>query len=122
MIYEFVNQKNSKSLTSQCRKASSYWARLVGLIGKDGLSQGEGLWFTRSNSIHMWFMKFPIDAVFVKHEGETFRVTKCYQELRPWKIFPATSLAATDVIELPVGAIERAEIREGDRLCISSKS
>ncbi|MCM0605317.1 MAG: DUF192 domain-containing protein [Xanthomonadaceae bacterium] len=121
MTYEFVNQKNSKSLASRAKKASSYAQRLLGLMGKKDLPQGEGLWFPKCNSIHMWFMKIPIDAVFIKKEGNDYRVIKCFSRLKPWRVFPAMSLNATDVIELPVGVIDSAEVREGDLLCINSK-
>ena len=39
--------------------------RTVGLLDRHGLADGEGLWIERSPSIHMFFMRFPIDAVFV---------------------------------------------------------
>ena len=43
----------------------------------------EGLWIERSPSIHMFFMRFAIDAVFVGADG---RVTKVVPDLKPWRV------------------------------------
>ena len=37
----------------------------MGLMGRPSLAAGAGLWLPASNGIHMMFMRFPIDAVFV---------------------------------------------------------
>ncbi len=52
-------------LASDVRTASSLWARFLGLMGRAALAPGEGLWFPGDTSIHMLFMRFPIDAVFL---------------------------------------------------------
>lgn len=122
MTYELINQKNSKSLATRAEMASKYLTRLVGLMGKKDLPQGEGLWFPKCNSIHMWFMKIPIDAVFIRKDGADYRVIKCFSKLKPWRLLPAVSLSATDVVELPAGTIESTDLREGDTICINSKS
>jgi uncharacterized membrane protein (UPF0127 family) len=45
--------------------AGSLWAKFMGLMGRPSLDAGAGLWLPDSNGIHMMFMRFPIDAVFL---------------------------------------------------------
>ena len=59
------------------RVASSAWDRSVGLLRTPDVPPGTGLWIERSPSIHMFFMRYAIDAVFVSSEG---RVTKIAAE------------------------------------------
>jgi uncharacterized membrane protein (UPF0127 family) len=94
------------------RLASSMKERTVGLLNRSSLEPGEGLWIERAQSIHMFFMRFPIDAVFVDAAG---RVTKVKPTLKPWRVV-WWAKGARDCIELPVGAAARAQIAVGDLL------
>jgi uncharacterized protein len=67
----------------------------------------------RTSSIHMFFMRFPIDAVFLDRE---LRVVKVVPGLRPWRI--AAARRARSVLELPAGTCERRGIAVGDRLSL----
>ena len=64
-------------VAERVRVARSMRDRTVGLLGRDSLAADEGLWIERSPSIHMFFMRFAIDAVFVSADG---RVTKVVPE------------------------------------------
>lgn len=108
-----------KAISSRCEKALSFRQRLLGLIGRRNLADGEGMWFPQCGSIHMWFMKFPIDVVFMKKAGEKYRVTKLVAGMKPWSPLPAMSLSASDVIELPAGTIQKSELKVGDEICIN---
>src|SRR3954452_8893964 len=73
-------------LASRLEVAGSWWARFMGLMGRDSLDDGAGLWLS-GNGIHMMFMRFPIDAVFVGKAapGTTSRsVVSVHRNLRPW--------------------------------------
>jgi uncharacterized membrane protein (UPF0127 family) len=96
---------------AQCAIASTPIARLKGLLGRSSLEAGEGLLFPRTGSIHMFFMRFPLDVVFCNRELE---VVKVVRNLKPWKT--AAARGAKVVIELPVGAA--AGIEPGDRLVL----
>ncbi len=85
--------------------------RTKGLLGRAGLDDGEGLWIAPCEAIHMFFMKFAIDAVFIDKKR---RVTKVVSNLKPWRL--AASLRAHSVIELPVGVAERTRTEKGDQL------
>lgn len=84
----------------------------MGLLGTLTLPAAEGLWIERSPSIHMFFMRYPIDAVFVDRDG---RVVRIVEHLRPWRIV-AWTRGARDCLELPAGAARAAGISVGDEL------
>ncbi len=86
-------------------------ARMRGLLGRAGLEPDQGLLIPKTSSIHMFFMRFPIDAVFLDRE---LRVRKVVADLGPWKI--AWARGARSVLELPAGAAARAGIEVGSRL------
>ena len=60
----------------------------------------------------MWFMRFPIDAVWVDRSR---RVVGVREQLRPW-LFAASARGAEEVIELPAGTIARTGTQAGDEL------
>jgi uncharacterized membrane protein (UPF0127 family) len=94
------------------RVASTSLDRSVGLLRTPELLPGEGLWIERSPSIHMFFMPYAIDAVFVSKAG---RVTKVAAGLRPWRIVP-WARGARDCLELPAGQADATGTRVGDEL------
>jgi uncharacterized membrane protein (UPF0127 family) len=125
---QLISLKNQKVIADKCVMAISYFERLRGLIGRAEFSQGEAMFFPRCNDIHMWFMRIPIDVVFVssaqsvKGQGRVFpkyKVTRVFETAKPWKLLPIRDGKATETVELPVGTIARCDIRVGDELCIS---
>lgn len=110
-----TNVTRGTSLASRCRVASSLGDRIVGLLATARLEPGEGLLIERTQSIHMFFMRFAIDAVFVSADG---LVTRAVTDLRPWRVV-WWARGARDCIELPVGAIAASDTHVGDRLEIT---
>ena len=94
------------------RVARSLKDRTVGLLRTPELQAREGLWIERSPSIHMFFMRYPIDAVFVAADG---RVTKVVPNLKPWRVV-WWAPGARDCLELPAGAAAASGIQVGDQL------
>jgi uncharacterized membrane protein (UPF0127 family) len=86
---------------------------MKGLLGRGDLPRGEGILLSPASSIHMAFMRFPIDAVFLAHD---LTVLKVVRDLAPWRM--ASKRRAHSVLELPAGTCERSGVREGDRLTI----
>jgi hypothetical protein len=86
-------------------------SRRRGLLGRKALDAGAALIIAPCNSIHTFFMKFAIDAVFVGRDG---RVEKVYAALPPWRM--GFSWNAFAVIELPAGTAAEADTRTGDDL------
>ena len=83
---------------ARCEVAEVVAARMRGLLGRAGLEPGQGLLIPKTSSIHMFFMRFPIDAVFLDQE---LRVRKVVADLGPWKI--AWARGSRSVLELPAG-------------------
>jgi uncharacterized protein len=90
--------------------ATSMWARFMGLMGRRALPEGHALYIRPCNSIHMFFMRFPIDAVFVDADG---RVLRIYAGLKPWRVTRIVRRSKA-VVELPAGALAAAGVTVGD--------
>ena len=82
-----------------------------GLLGRSRLDEGEGLWLEPASSIHTWFMRFPIDAVFLDSDRV---VVKVVAELRPWRA--SSRRRARAVLELPAGEAARRGLSPGTAL------
>jgi uncharacterized membrane protein (UPF0127 family) len=107
-----VNRRNGAVLAERVERAASVRARLKGLLGRTSLPEGEALCIAPCTSIHTFFMKFPIDAAFLRRDGLLLRAIG---DLRPWRatrVYPAAAM----VLELPAGTLERTSTREGDVL------
>jgi uncharacterized membrane protein (UPF0127 family) len=120
------NLTRSEDLASRLEVADGWWARFMGLMGRDGLADGGGLWLT-GNGIHMMFMRFPIDAVFVGKAagadagGDAARpVLSVHRGLRPWTGLVPMIRGAEGVLELPVGTIERTGTAVGDTVVLET--
>ena len=107
-----TNQTRGTTLATRCRVASSLRDRVVGLLGTPEVLPGEGLFIERSPSIHMFFMRYPIDAAFVDRSG---RVTRTASRLRPWRVV-WWARGARDCIELAAGALDESGTVPGDQL------
>jgi uncharacterized membrane protein (UPF0127 family) len=83
--------------------------RRVGLLKHSGLQKGEGLWIVPCEAIHTFFMRFPIDVVYLDRKR---RVTKVVPNLGPWRL--SVSWRGHSVVELPVGTIEQSGTSAGD--------
>jgi uncharacterized protein len=82
-----------------------------GLLGRKSLPQGEGVLLRPAGSIHTFFMRFPIDAVFVAGDGTVIGIER---ELKPWRT--ARRSGAKAVLELAAGTVQRAGLEVGQRV------
>ena len=101
-------------LVDRAAKAETLLARTIGLLGRRGLPDDEGLIFERCRSIHMVGMRFPIDAVFV---DRYWRVVRLLDRLAPWRL-PMPVWEAWAVIELAAGRIAATGLQCGDQLLL----
>src|SRR6478736_5917097 len=83
----------------------SAFGRMRGLLGRSGLEPGSGMLIDSAPSVHMFFMRFPIDVVFLDRD---WRVVAVRHELRPWRV--AGARGAVAALELPAGAAVAAGI------------
>jgi uncharacterized membrane protein (UPF0127 family) len=100
--------------------AASLFAKFLGLMGRASLPRGAALWLPDSNGIHMMFMRFPIDAVFLgRPEADGTRpVVSVHPSLRRWIGVVPLVLRANGVLELPAGTIDATRTAVGDRVTI----
>jgi len=90
-------------------------------MGRASLADNEGLLLPGTNSIHMLFMRFPIDCVFVgaaRADGSR-QVVGTRERLAPWRGVVWWVRGAKAAVELPAGAIERSGIGVGDTVWLS---
>lgn len=80
-------------------------SRNQGLLGRDGLPSGSALVLAPCSGVHTWFMRFPIDILFVSRAG---RVLKARRAVRPWRI--ALRLGAFAVIETPANGTTGTQV------------
>jgi hypothetical protein len=105
-------------LAEHLETAGSLWGKFMGLMGRPALPAGAGLWLPASNGIHMMFMRFPIDAVFVTKAAPdgSRQVRSVHRSLRAWVGIVPLVRGADGVLELPVGTIDATRTVVGDRL------
>jgi uncharacterized protein len=95
----------------RCEIADGVITRVRGLLGRSGLPRGHGLLIEPTWSVHTWFMRFPIDVVFLDRE---LTVLKVRTRMGPWRT--AARFRARSVLELAAGECERLGLEVGDRL------
>jgi uncharacterized membrane protein (UPF0127 family) len=110
------NETRGTTLADEVEHGTSLWARFMGLMGRPSLAPGHGLWLSGTNGIHMFFMRFSIDAVFLGKEAPdgTRRVVSTHRRVRPWVGIVLYSRGASGVLELPIGAIDASGTVPGD--------
>ena len=87
--------------------------RRTGLLKHDCLKPGEGLWIVPCESVHTFFMKFPIDLVYLDKKR---KVRKVRHAVPPWRL--SACLTAHSVLELPAGTLEKTGTQAGDELVV----
>lgn len=94
------------TVAADVRPAHGLVSRTRGLMFRAGLADGEALDIRPCGSIHMMFMRFPIDAVFYDRDH---RVTKVAKNVRPWTGVALGGKGARGVIEMRAGSASSLE-------------
>ena len=118
-----LNTTRGTSLATNVEVASGLWAKFMGLMGRATLPAGHGLWLPDSNGIHMMFMRFPIDAVFLgrpEPDGSR-RVVAVRERLPSWRGLVPLVRGAHGVLELPVGVIADTGTAVGDAVALEAE-
>ena len=85
--------------------------RRTGLLKHTGLGPGEGLWIVPCESVHTFFMKFPIDLVYL---DKKHKVKKVRHAVPAWRL--SACLFAHSILELPAGIVRDTGTQPGDEL------
>jgi uncharacterized membrane protein (UPF0127 family) len=118
------NVTRGTELAAHVESADGLWGRFMGLMGRPSLATGAGLWLADTNGIHMMFMRFPIDAVFLARsdtsQGGAQAVLSVHSGLRAWTGLVPLVRGAKGVLELPAGTIERTGTIVGDLVVLET--
>jgi uncharacterized membrane protein (UPF0127 family) len=117
------NVSRGTILAERLEDGASFWSKFMGLMGRRSLPAGDGLWLPGENGIHMLFMRFAIDVVFVAPPagGSTTggrRVLAAHRAVPPWRGVVWRVGGAKGVLELPAGTIEASGTVVGDEIAI----
>ena len=115
--FEVTNITRGTVLATQLEKANTAPQRSKGLLGRDGLGAGEGMWIVPCESVHTFFMRFPIDLVYLDRKNV---VKKVRSEVGAWRM--SACLSAHSILELPAGTIRSTRSQPGDTLEFSPSS
>jgi uncharacterized membrane protein (UPF0127 family) len=105
---------DQKEIVRELRMADNFFTRAKGLLGTRELPEGHGLLIRPCNSVHMLWMSYAIDVVFLSKAMEVVRVIP---ELKPWRLSPVVK-GAYQVLELPEGTISRTGLVPGNKLVL----
>ena len=118
------NASRGTVLAERLEDGSSFWAKFMGLMGRTSLPPGDGLWLPGENGIHMLFMRFAIDVVFVSSPANGSdgrrRVLSARRAVPPWRGVIWRVGGAKGILELPVGTIEATNTNVGDEIVIET--
>lgn len=109
-----LNKTQGRTVAARVEKADTYETRSRGLLGRQSMAEGEGLWIVPCPMIHTFFMKFPIDVLFL---DRALKVVRVIEDLKPWRLSPWV-LRAHSVLELAGGSL-KGSVRAGDVLEIA---
>ncbi|HEY1455469.1 MAG TPA: DUF192 domain-containing protein, partial [Candidatus Dormibacteraeota bacterium] len=111
-----VHARSGQVLADELEMPRTMFGRGLGLMFRKRLEPGRGMWINPCNGIHMMFMNFPIDAVFLdSHE----RVKKVYRRLPRWYGIVLLEWGAHSVLELPPSSTADIDLQRGDEIVIS---
>ena len=113
-LLKIENLTRQTELASHLEVADTPSTRNKGLLGRAGLPSGGGLWIVPCSSVHTFFMKFPIDLVYIDRRK---KVKKVRSHVGPWRL--SACLLAHSILELPGGTVDSTQTRRGDQLAFS---
>lgn len=111
------NETRSLVICERVDEARSFWATFRGLMGRASLDPADGLWFPGTSSIHMFFMRFAIDCLFLSKADAADggrRVVAIRRALPPWRGIVMPVHGADGVVELAAGVLATTGTEVGD--------
>ncbi|SHH96974.1 DUF192 domain-containing protein [Clostridium grantii] len=113
---QIKNKTKNLIVSKEVIIAKNFYSRLKGLLGKENLPENQCLIIYPCKSIHTFFMKFPIDAVFI---DKNYKVLKILKNIKPGKTSSYVKKSWA-VIEMPVNTLVESKISTGDELLLLS--
>jgi uncharacterized membrane protein (UPF0127 family) len=107
------NRTRDAVLAESADVADTSAKRRTGLLKHERLEPGDGLWIVPCESVHTFFMKFPIDLIYLDKQR---KVKKVRHAVGPWRL--SACLTAHSILELPAGTARSTGTVAGDELLI----
>jgi uncharacterized membrane protein (UPF0127 family) len=107
-----VNLTRGTTVAHELRLAASPWARFLGLMGHPTPDPGQALVLQPESSVHTFFMRFPMDALFLDKDD---RVLFLYHGMAPWRVSRIVR-GSRRIVEMPPGTIAASQTEVGDQL------
>lgn len=111
MKVEMKIKETEVLIASDVSKAKSMKERMLGLMFSEDIPRGDALWIKPCNSIHTFFMKYPIDVLFL---DRNLTVVKIYENLAPWRITPI-HFKSSSVVEMRGGSL-KGTVKVGEHI------
>lgn len=113
LVCEVANRTKGTLLANRCLIAVTAFERMKGLLGTSELEDGCGMLIVPCNSIHTFFMRYPIDTAFL---NDDLRIVYVTHSLPPWRVCIPIGVKARMALELPSGKLTRTNTTVGDEL------
>jgi uncharacterized protein len=110
---QLVHVASGRVLAETLEKPRTFVGRGIGLMFRRRLPDGHGMLIDPCNGIHMLFMRFPIDALFLDRHDQ---VKRLYRRVPPWYGVVWIVWGAEKVVELPAGSLDGVELPKGEQL------
>ena len=116
-----IHASDGRVVCRRCAVADGPLTRMRGLLGRSTLDADEGLLLKPAGSVHTFFMRFPIDAVFLGRPAAdgTRRVVAVHANLRPWTGVVWYARGADSCLELPAGTAAASATAVGDAISMA---
>jgi uncharacterized membrane protein (UPF0127 family) len=111
---QVINTTRNHTLATAARLADNPLTRFIGLLGRRAFPAGQALILRGCSGIHMFGMRFAIDALYLDAAG---CVVRAISALAPWRVGPLDP-AAECIIELPAGTIAATATTVGDQITL----
>jgi uncharacterized protein len=106
---QVLNLTRGTILATRLEVAGTGESRKKGLLGRESLLPGEGLWIVPCEAVHTFFMRFPIDLVYLDRKHH---IRKLRSGVGAWRL--SVCVTAHSVVELPAGTIRETRSERGD--------
>ncbi len=113
-MVQLVNRSKDSVLADNIEPALTFITRLKGLMGRSQITPGYSLWLRPCSAVHTFFMRFPVDVIFVSKD---WRVVGTKKNMHPWR---ATGFYSdvVHVFEFAAGTLNNTGTEVGDRLLL----
>ena len=115
MNLQLINKNTKEVLFSNVTIAETFIQRLCGLMFRSSISNDTTFVFYRTSAIHTFFMRFPIDIIFLDRDMKVVDICKL---VKPWRMRVCPGSKA--VIECSGNVTGKKGLKEGDKLSVLS--